>query len=93
MYENQTKTTSDHGSRAAHNIDPATQRNPDTRINPDTPINPDTRRKDTRSTADTQRTDPKFVRESFTMRKMQPWQIAALAVAAALVIGLALFYF
>lgn len=38
-------------------------------------------------------TDPKFARESFTMRKMLPWQIAALAIAAAVVVGLALFYF
>jgi hypothetical protein len=37
-------------------------------------------------------TDPKFVRESFTMRRMQPWQIAALAIAAAVVFGLAFFY-
>ncbi len=40
----------------------------------------------------TRRTDPKFVRESFTMRKMHAWQIAALAIAAAAVLGLALFY-
>jgi hypothetical protein len=39
-----------------------------------------------------QRTDPKFVRESNTMRRMHPWQIAALAVAAALVVALVLFY-
>jgi hypothetical protein len=38
-------------------------------------------------------TDPKFVRESFTMRKMLPWQIAALAIAVAVVVGLAVFYF
>jgi len=38
------------------------------------------------------RTDPKFVRESFTMRRMQPWQIAALAIAAAVVVGLIVFY-
>jgi hypothetical protein len=37
-------------------------------------------------------TDPKYVRESFTMRRMQPWQIAALAIAAAVVVGVALFY-
>lgn len=41
----------------------------------------------------TRRTDPKFARESFTMRKMQPWQIVALAIAAAVVVGLAVFYF
>lgn len=41
----------------------------------------------------TRRTDPKFVRESFTMRRMHSWQIAALAIAAAVVIGLAVFYF
>lgn len=40
----------------------------------------------------TQRTDPKFVRESFTMRKMLPWQIAALAIAAAVVVAVAVFY-
>lgn len=40
----------------------------------------------------TRRTDPKFVRESFTMRKMQPWQIAALAIAAAVVVSLVVFY-
>ena len=40
----------------------------------------------------TSRTDPKFVRESFTMRKMLPWQIAALAIAAAVVVGLVVFY-
>ena len=38
------------------------------------------------------RTAPKFARESFTMRRMQPWQIAALAIAAALVVGLVVFY-
>jgi hypothetical protein len=37
-------------------------------------------------------TDPKFVRESFTMRRMLPWQIAALAIAAAVVVGLIVFY-
>jgi hypothetical protein len=41
----------------------------------------------------TGRTDPKFVRESFTMRRMQPWQIVAIAIAAAVVVGLAVFYF
>lgn len=40
----------------------------------------------------TRRTDPKFVRESFTMRKMHTWQIAALAIAAAAVVALGLFY-
>lgn len=40
----------------------------------------------------TRRTDPKFVRESFTMRKMQTWQIAALAIAAAAVGALVIFY-
>ena len=46
------------------------------------------------SSADTAtpRTDPKFVRESFTMRRMQPWQIAALAIVAAVVVGLIVFY-
>ena len=39
------------------------------------------------------KTDPKFVRESNTMRKMLPWQIAALAIFAAAVVGLAVFYF
>jgi hypothetical protein len=39
-----------------------------------------------------QRTDPKFARESFTMRRMLPWQIVALAVAAAIVVGLIVFY-
>lgn len=43
--------------------------------------------------ADKRRTDPKFARESFTMRRMLPWQIAALAVAAAVVVALVLFYF
>jgi hypothetical protein len=43
----------------------------------------------------TRRTDPKFVRESFTMRRMHWWQIVALAVAAAaaLVVGLVVIYF
>ena len=40
----------------------------------------------------TPRTDPKFVRESFTMRRMQTWQIAVLAIAAVVVVGLVLFY-
>lgn len=40
----------------------------------------------------TPRTDPKFARESFTMRRMQGWQIAALAIAAVVVIGLVVFY-
>lgn len=40
----------------------------------------------------TPRTDPKFARESFTMRRMQPWQIAVLAIAAVVVVGLVLFY-
>lgn len=39
-----------------------------------------------------QRTDPKFARESFTMRRMKPWQIAALAIAAAVVVALVVFY-
>jgi hypothetical protein len=42
--------------------------------------------------ATARRTDPKFVRESFTMRKMLPWQIVALAIAAAVVVGLIVFY-
>ena len=40
----------------------------------------------------TSRTDPKFARESNTMRRMQPWQIAALAIAAAVVVALVVFY-
>lgn len=40
----------------------------------------------------TGRTDPKFARESNTMRRMQPWQIAALAIAAAVVVALVFFY-
>ena len=38
------------------------------------------------------RTDPKFARESFTMRRMQTWQIVALAVVAVLVGALVVFY-
>jgi hypothetical protein len=38
------------------------------------------------------KTDPRFARESFTMRRMQPWQIVALAIAAAVVVGLVVFY-
>ncbi|HUG98120.1 MAG TPA: hypothetical protein VMQ83_02990 [Gammaproteobacteria bacterium] len=37
-------------------------------------------------------TDPKFARESFTMRKMLPWQIAALAIAAVVAVALVVFY-
>jgi len=66
MYENQTKTTSEHAPHA--------------------PISGDTG-------TSTRRTDPKFVRESFTMRRMRPWQIVAIAIAAAVVVGLAVFYF
>lgn len=40
----------------------------------------------------TPRTDPKFARESFTMRRMRSWQIAALVIAAAVAIGLFLVY-
>lgn len=40
----------------------------------------------------TRSTDPKFARESFTMRKMQAWQVVALAIAAAVVVGLIVFY-
>jgi hypothetical protein len=80
MYENQTRSTSEaHRAPSSVDVDTATRRT-DTLSN-------DTRRNDT------QRTDPKFVRESLTMRRMQPWQIAALAIAAAVVVGLALFYF
>lgn len=47
---------------------------------------------DTAGDTATPRTDPKFARESFTMRRMQGWQIAALAIAAVVVIGLVVFY-
>jgi len=40
----------------------------------------------------TKRTDPYYARDSFTMRKMKSWQIAALAIFAAVVVGLALLY-
>lgn len=39
------------------------------------------------------RTDPKFARESFTMRRMQTWQIVVLAVVAALIVAVAVIYF
>jgi hypothetical protein len=45
-----------------------------------------------RGVTDAPSTDPKFVRESNTMRTMQPWQIAALAIAAVVVAALILFY-
>lgn len=63
MYENDTKSTSEHAPRAPSGGDTGTQR-----------------------------TDPKFARESFTLRRMQPWQIAALAIAAAVVVALVVFY-
>ncbi len=40
-----------------------------------------------------QRTDPKFVRESFTMRRMHTWQIVALAIVAVVGAALALFFY
>jgi hypothetical protein len=46
-----------------------------------------------RGDSSARRTDPKFARESFTMRRMQRWQIVALAIAAVVVIGLAVLYF
>lgn len=46
----------------------------------------------TRADKSTDRTDPKFARESNTMRKMHTWQIAALAIAAAVVVALVVFY-
>ncbi|HSM26739.1 MAG TPA: hypothetical protein VK855_01390 [Thioalkalivibrio sp.] len=82
MYENQTKPTSAQAPRA-----PSSGRAPGSG---DMTTRADT---STRGDTSTQRTDPKFVRESFTMRKMQAWQIVALAIAAAVVIGLAVFYF
>jgi hypothetical protein len=63
MYENHTKSTSEHAPRTLNSGDTVARN-----------------------------TDPKFVRESFTMRKMLPWQIAALAIAAAVVVGVAVFY-
>ena len=90
MYENQTRSTSE-AARAPSSVGTDTAARHSDTLSNDTLSN-DTRRTDTRRT-DTQRTDPKFVRESFTMRRMQPWQIAALAIAAAVVVGLALFYF
>lgn len=63
MYENHTKSTSEHAPRTMNSGDTVTRR-----------------------------TDPKFVRESFTLRKMLPWQIVALAIAAAVVVGVAMFY-
>lgn len=68
MYENQTKSTSQHA---------ASQHAP---------------RATSSGNVATSDTDPKFARESFTMRRMQPWQIAALAIAAAVVVALVLFY-
>ena len=64
MYENDTKLTPEHTSRATSSVDTAAQR-----------------------------TDPKFVRESFTMRTMHTWQIAALGIVVAVGVVLALLYF
>ena len=90
MYENQTKFTPEvNRAPSSVDVDTATRRT-DTR-------NTGTRSTDTPSTdtrnTDTDRTDPKFARESFTMRRMQAWQVGALALAAAVVVGIALYYF
>ena len=78
MYENQANSMPDHAPRAEHA--------------PRAPISGDRATPRTDSRTDP-KTDPKFVRESNTMRKMLPWQIAALAIFAAAVVGLAVFYF
>lgn len=45
-----------------------------------------------RGHATTPSTDPKFVRESNTMRRMQPWQIVVLVIATVVVAALVLLY-
>jgi hypothetical protein len=37
-------------------------------------------------------TDDRYARESFTLRRMQPWQIGALAIAAVAVVVLGWLY-
>ncbi|MCP1676027.1 ElaB/YqjD/DUF883 family membrane-anchored ribosome-binding protein [Natronocella acetinitrilica] len=44
------------------------------------------------SHASVQQTEPKFARQAFTWRNLQPWQTAGLVVAAVIVIGLILAY-
>ena len=75
MYENDTKSTSEHAPRAPTSATPEHA--------PRAPSSGD---------IGTQRTDPKYARESFTLRRMQPWQIALLAIAAAVVVALVVFY-
>ena len=77
MYENRTESTSEHAPRATTSGGTATR----------APSGADTATKSTKST------DPKFARESFTMRKMQPWQIGALAITAAVAVALALYFY
>lgn len=84
MYENDMKSTPEHTSRGPGMAGTATGKSDAAGRGSDHAAS--------RHETATPRTDPKFARESFTLRRMQTWQIVALAVAAAVVVALVIFY-